>query len=88
MKYVSDAKKPEFLKNPDTCPGLKSLLRPTLSYVKCQVCGGTVEIWSDEDVGTCNDCGAEWHKPSEDSICLNYCEYADKCRAIIAARKK
>jgi DNA-directed RNA polymerase subunit RPC12/RpoP len=29
-----------------------------MAYVKCHVCGGTVEIWSDEDAGVCLDCGA------------------------------
>ena len=85
---MSDGTNPEFKKNPDTCPGLKSLIRPTMTYVKCHVCGGEVEIWSDEDVAICDNCGAEWRKPADDASCLSYCEYADKCRAIIAARKQ
>jgi hypothetical protein len=45
-----------------------------------------VEIWSDEDAGVCLDCGAEWKRAEENASCLDYCEYADKCREIIKAR--
>jgi len=76
------------VKNPETCPGLREYLRPTLAYVKCHVCGGNVEIWSDEDSGTCTDCGAEWKRPDRNNSCLDYCEYAEKCRSLIEARKK
>ncbi len=58
-----------------------------MSYVKCHSCGGSVEVWSDEDGGECLDCGAEWKKPDGGNSCLEYCEYADKCREIIASRK-
>lgn len=72
--------------SPETCPGLRDFLRPTMKYVECHVCGGDVEIWSDEDVGVCIDCGAEWRRPDRIASCLEYCEYADKCREIIRAR--
>jgi A2L zinc ribbon domain len=75
------------VKSPETCPGLRDFLRPTLAYVKCHVCGGNVEIWSDENVGICTECGAEWNRPDKNSSCLDYCEYADKCRGIIESRK-
>jgi A2L zinc ribbon domain len=75
------------VKSPETCPGLRDFLRPTLAYVKCHVCGGNVEIWSDENVGICTECGAEWSRPDKNSSCLDYCEYADKCRGIIESRK-
>ena len=75
------------VKSPETCPGLRDFLRPTLAYVKCHVCGGNVEIWSDENVGICTECGAEWKRPDKNSSCLDYCEYADKCRGIIESRK-
>jgi len=74
--------------NPQTCPGLRDLLQPKPAYVKCHVCGGSnVEIWSDEDKTTCPDCGAEWQRPDENASCLTYCEFADKCRGIIASKK-
>ena len=75
------------VKNPETCPGLREYLRPTLSYVKCHVCGGNVELWSDEDVGTCIECNAEWRRPDKNNSCLDYCEYAEKCRSIINSKK-
>ena len=74
-------------KDPETCPGLKDFLRPTLNYVNCHVCGEDVEIWSDEDTSTCSECGAEWKKPDANASCLEYCEYADKCREIINSKK-
>jgi len=58
-----------------------------MSYVKCHSCGGSVEVWSDEDGGECLDCGAKWEKPDGSNSCLEYCEYADKCRELIASRK-
>ena len=76
------------VKNPQTCPGLRDFLRPTPSYVKCHICASDMEIWSDEDSTTCDNCGAEWKKPDEKASCLDYCEYASKCREIINARKK
>ncbi len=71
--------------SPETCPGIKSLIRPTLSYTKCGSCGGDVEIWSDEDTGVCLKCGKIWPRPDSNASCLEYCDYADKCREIIKA---
>ena len=71
--------------SPSTCPGIRDLIRPTMSYVKCHVCGGDVEKWSDEDTCTCLSCGAEW-RTEENASCLSYCAYADKCREIIQER--
>ena len=73
---------------PQTCPGINKFIRPTMTYVKCHVCGGDVEIWSDEDVGICLNCGAEWHRPEKEASCLDYCEYADKCREIIRSKQR
>ncbi len=58
-----------------------------MRYVKCDVCGGNVEIWSDEEEGVCLDCGATWKRPEQEASCLSYCEYADKCREIIKAKQ-
>ncbi|HLN45227.1 MAG TPA: hypothetical protein VK209_05925 [Candidatus Sulfotelmatobacter sp.] len=75
-------------KNPQTCPGLRDFLQPKPAYINCHVCGGELEIWSDEDQTTCPNCGAEWKRPDPSSACLQYCEYADKCRGIIESRRK
>ncbi len=74
--------------SPETCPGIRDFIRPTMKYIKCHVCGGDVEIWSDEEKGVCLDCGAEWARPDEEASCLEYCEYADKCREIINSKKR
>jgi hypothetical protein len=77
-----------WIKLPDTrgvtCPGIRDFVRPTMRYVTCHLCGGDVELWSDEDTGVCIACGAEWVRPDPTASCLEYCEYADQCRAIIA----
>lgn len=75
-------------KNPQTCPGLRDFLQPKPAYTNCHVCGAELEVWSDEDKTTCPQCGAEWKRPDSSAACLEYCQYADKCRAIIEARKR
>jgi hypothetical protein len=75
-------------KNPQTCPGLRDLLQPKPAYIKCHVCKSDLEIWSDEDKTTCAECGVEWIRPDKSAACLEYCEFADKCRGIIESRKK
>lgn len=47
-----------------------------------------MEIWSDEDKGVCLDCGAEWERTDREVSCLEYCEYADKCRGIIMSKRR
>ncbi len=69
------------------CPDIDKFLRPTVKYVSCHVCNGQVEIWSDEDEGECLSCGSTWTKPESNASCLDYCQYADKCKAIISTRK-
>lgn len=71
----------------NTCPGVQDLVRPTLRYVKCHVCAGNVEVWSDEDVGVCRECGAEWQRPNADASCLDYCEYAEQCRKLLTKNR-
>jgi Zn finger protein HypA/HybF involved in hydrogenase expression len=86
VKSLSSDKK--VVKNPETCPGLRDLLQPKPAYINCHVCGGELEIWSDEDKTTCPGCGAEWKRPDPSAACLTYCQFADKCRGIIESRKK
>jgi len=68
-----------------TCPGLEAFLRPKPEYVACPNCGSDVEIWSDENETECLNCGSKVSRnlPS----CLDWCEFADKCRQIIAQKK-
>jgi hypothetical protein len=73
--------------NVATCPGIRNLLRPKPEYFPCPHCGGSVEIWSDEDTGVCDACGREVGRPGKEPSCLDWCQYADKCREIINSRK-
>jgi hypothetical protein len=86
VKQLSSNGKVE--KNPQTCPGLRDLLQPKPAYINCHVCGAELEIWTDEDKTTCSQCGAEWKRPASNAACLEYCQFADKCRGIIEARKR
>lgn len=69
--------------NSDTCPGIKKFVRPVPAYFSCPECDGQVEIWSDEEVGVCDTCNKEFGRPEKEQSCLDWCEYADKCREII-----
>ena len=50
---------------PRTCRVLEDDARARASvsqsmvYVECDVCGGRVEVWNDENTSVCLDCGAE-----------------------------
>jgi len=72
-------------KSPETCPGLSQFMRPTPSYLKCPKCLGDVEIWSDEEETQCANCGTMISRKVQS--CLDYCEFADKCKGMIATKK-
>jgi len=74
-------------KSPESCPGISQFMRPKPSYFKCPKCGGNVEIWSDEEETECPACGFTISRGKVQS-CLDWCEYADKCRDLIEAKKK
>ena len=79
-----------FLKRPSEnyCPGISDFVRPKVDYEKCPKCGGRLEFWSDEEKGVCLDCGELVEKEEHTPSCLEYCEYADKCKGIIMSKKK
>jgi hypothetical protein len=79
-----------FIKRPDEkhCPGIDDFVRPKVDYEVCGECGGRVEVWSDEDKGICLDCGAKWVKKEDLPSCLDYCDYADRCKGIIMNKKR
>jgi len=74
-------------KNPASCPGISQFMRPTPSNLKCPKCGSDVEIWSDEEEAHCTTCGTVVSRGRVQS-CLDWCEYADKCRELIEAQKR
>jgi len=69
-----------------TCPGINKFVRPKPEYIKCHRCRVEVEIWSDEREAKCLECGAKVSR--EVASCLDYCEYASKCKAIIEQKRK
>jgi len=73
--------------NAESCPGIKKFLRPKPEYFQCPNCAGSVEIWSDEDTATCDICGKQVGRPEKEASCLDWCEFADKCREIINRKK-
>ena len=79
-----------FLKRPEEnhCPGIEDFIRPSVSYDVCEKCGGRVEFWSDEDRGECLDCGLKFEKKEKMPSCLEYCDYAAKCKGIIMSKRR
>jgi len=67
-----------------TCPGLNDFLRPKPEYIKCPKCGSDVEMWTDETKAECSRCGLKVSRSMQS--CLDWCEYADKCREVIGKK--
>ena len=67
------------------CPVINKFVRPTPEHLTCPKCFTHVEIWSDEQEAKCDKCGATVSRAI--TSCLDYCEYADKCKRIIEERK-
>lgn len=68
-----------------TCPGLDNHLRPKPEYITCPKCGSDVEIWTDEEEAKCPDCGIKVSRNIQS--CLDWCEYANKCKLLVAKKK-
>lgn len=68
-----------------TCPGINKFVRPTPEYLTCPKCFTHVEIWSDEEEARCHKCGAMVSR--EIASCLDYCEFASKCKKIIEEKR-
>ena len=73
--------------NSESCPGIKKFLRPKPEFILCPICAGSVEVWSDEDSGVCDICGKEVSRKEKNASCLDWCEFADKCKEIIKRKK-
>lgn len=74
-------------KNLESCPGIKKFLRPKPEFIQCPNCAATIEIWTDEETAICDICEKEVKRPEKEPSCLDWCEFADKCRAIIQNKK-
>jgi HD superfamily phosphodiesterase/predicted RNA-binding Zn-ribbon protein involved in translation (DUF1610 family) len=65
------------------CPGSKLLRQPEPEEFACTVCGGEVEIWTDEMQGTCPSCGATVYRDSTMG-CLDWCQFGKECVGEVA----
>jgi predicted RNA-binding Zn-ribbon protein involved in translation (DUF1610 family) len=68
-----------------TCPGISNFIRPKPEFITCSICKSEVEIWTDETEAECSNCGAKVSRDMQS--CLDWCEYADKCKEIIAQKR-
>jgi len=46
---------------------------------KCPQCGSAVELWKDEGVGRCSNCGAPVVNPRVAQGCAQWCKFAKEC---------
>ena len=68
-----------------TCPGISNFIRTKPEFITCSICRSEVEIWTDETETECSNCGAKVSRDMQS--CLDWCEYADKCKEIIAQKR-
>lgn len=61
-----------------SCPGSEEIRRPAPEYLKCPKCQSEVEIWTDEKVAECENCGTKVSR-DRDNLCINWCDMAEKC---------
>lgn len=60
------------------CPGALKFKRPQPEVIKCPSCSYEVEIWTDEAMARCPECGTEVMREPGQS-CLDWCKYAKEC---------
>lgn len=68
------------------CPGVKTLVEPTITIRSCPECGGEVEFFEYEVETKCPGCGHVLKKEATSS-CVTWCKYASKCIADLVERK-
>lgn len=62
----------------DRCPGSLEIRQPKPEYIRCQMCGEVLEIWTDEpDIG-CKKCHYITSRPLGSS-CVEWCVFAKEC---------
>jgi len=54
--------------------------------VQCSGCGRAIEFFKDEPKLKCRDCGQIVTNPKIDLGCAEWCQYAEQCLGIVAAR--
>lgn len=60
------------------CPGSHAIREPMPETVYCPNCGSEVEIWTDERIARCHNCGTPVMKDRGPS-CLDWCKMAKEC---------
>jgi DNA-directed RNA polymerase subunit RPC12/RpoP len=60
------------------CPGAISFREVRPEYIDCPFCGTELEIWSDEPMARCPDCGREVTR-SRGASCIDWCASAREC---------
>lgn len=63
------------------CPGQdRRYWRPEdIFEVRCPQCGSTVELWKDEGVSRCRNCGTPVVNPRVAQGCAQWCRFAEEC---------
>ncbi len=60
------------------CPGARAFREVRPEYLKCPGCGHEVEIWSDELVARCLQCGRVVLR-ERGASCIDWCSHAAEC---------
>ncbi|MEM2210717.1 MAG: hypothetical protein QW372_03315 [Nitrososphaerales archaeon] len=60
------------------CPGINSLVRPTIIIRNCPFCGEEVEFFEYETQQECSKCGKIVYREASES-CILWCSYSEKC---------
>jgi DNA-directed RNA polymerase subunit RPC12/RpoP len=60
------------------CPGSVAVREPKPETIYCTHCGGELEIWTDERMVRCRNCGTPVMK-ERGASCLDWCKMARAC---------
>jgi DNA-directed RNA polymerase subunit RPC12/RpoP len=60
------------------CPGAINIREVKPEEIKCPECGHQVEIWSDEQMARCSNCGARVSR-EQGASCIDWCSFAEEC---------
>ena len=60
------------------CPGAARFTEVRPECVECPFCGAETEIWSDEPLAKCPNCGREVTR-SRGASCIDWCAHAREC---------
>ncbi|HOG45570.1 MAG TPA: hypothetical protein PLJ35_08940 [Anaerolineae bacterium] len=60
------------------CPGARLFREVRPEYIACPRCGHEVEIWSDELVARCLQCGQVVPR-ERGASCIDWCSHAAEC---------